>query len=167
MHFTICAHFLVVRHFARPLWQPAPPIVAEPVASQPKLRLHPPLSSISIFRTLSSLFLSYFHHYFTFSLNQYLHHRNPAPAQNVPALPFPHPSILLSIMVSLPLWRSVQHVSVRCPNIPSLFLCITPQIRNVVIFFGIYEYHGNSAASINLKKTLTFTSPHHLSGEFS
>ena len=53
----------------------------------------PPLSSISIFRTLSSLFLSYFHHYFTFSLNQYLHHRNPAPAQNVPAQPFPHPSI--------------------------------------------------------------------------
>ena len=33
--------------------------------------------------------------------------------------------------------------------------------------YGSYEYLGNAAASINLKKTLTFTSPHHLSGEFS
>ena len=155
MHFTICAHFLVARHFARPLWQPAPPIVAEPVASQPKLRLHfPPLSSISIFRTLSSLFLSYFHHYFTFSLNQYLHHRNPAPAQNVPALPFPHPSISPStVQSSLPLWRSVQHVSVRCPYIPSLFPCITPHIRNVVInFLGVMNILAMLLPQLTLRK---------------
>ena len=59
MHFTICAHFLVVRHFARPLWQPAPPTVAEPVASQPKLRLHFPPSHPSVF---SEHYLHYFCH---------------------------------------------------------------------------------------------------------
>ena len=59
MHFTICAHFLVVRHFARPLWQPAPPTVAGPVASQPKLRLHFPPSHPSVF---SEHYLHYFCH---------------------------------------------------------------------------------------------------------
>ena len=123
----------------------------------------PPLSSISIFRTLSSLFLSYFHHYFTFSLNQYLHHRNPAPAQNVPALPFPHPSIppsTVSIIVTSVTSRStcICQVSIYSITI-SVYHSTYKECCHQ--FSGSYEYLGNAAASINLKKTLTFTSPYY------
>ena len=135
MHFTICAHFLVVRHFARPLWQPAPPIVAEPVASQPKLRLHfPPLIHQyfpNIIFIISVIFPSLFH-FFSQSI---FASSKPCASSKRSCTTLP-PSINTSINRSNHRYLCDVPFNMylfRCLNIPSLFLCITPQIRNVVI----------------------------------
>ena len=162
MHFTICAHFLVVRHFARPLWQPAPPTVAGPVASQPKLRLHsPPLIHQyfpNIIFIISVIFPSLFH-FFSQSI---FASSKPCASSKRSCTTLP-PSINTSINNGI-----VTSVTFR-----STCICLVSKYSITISmyhstdkecchqFSGSYEYLGNAAASINLKKTLTFTSPYH------